>query len=79
MTALEFLSKLLVEEFNVEPSEIVPEATPAGLGLDSLSTAEFVRELEDEFGIKFSAEQAVFNSLGEAAAIAEELIRTSQG
>ena len=78
MTALEFLSKLLVEEFNVEPSEVVPEATPEGLGLDSLSTVELVRELEDQFRIELSAEDARFSTLGEAAAIADQLIRARQ-
>ncbi len=79
MSALEFLSKLLVEEFNVDPNEVVPEATPEGLGLDSLSTVELVRELEDEFRIKLTAEQAGFSTLGEAAAIADELIRAAEG
>ena len=95
MTALEFLSNLLVEEFNVDPSEVVPEATLTGLGLDSLSTVELVRELEDEFRIKLSSsthptsrvqlriklssEQADFSTLGEAAAIADGLIQARHG
>jgi acyl carrier protein len=54
--------------------ELMPEASPTGLGLDSLSTMEMVRELEDEFGIKFSTKQFNFTTLGEAAALADELI-----
>lgn len=78
MSALDFLSKLLVDEFNVDPNEVVPDATPKGLGLDSLSTVELLRELEDEFRIKLSAEQVRFSTLGEAVAIPDELIRASQ-
>ncbi len=76
---MEFLSNLLVEEFDVDPSEVVPEATLEGLGLDSLSAVEVVRGLEEEFRIKLSADQAGFATLGEAAAIADELIRASHG
>lgn len=74
MKSYDFLVKLLVEEFGVTPGELVPDATPAGLGLDSLSTIEMVRELEEEFDIKFSTEQVDFSTLGEAAALADELI-----
>ena len=41
----------------------MPEASPTGLVLDSLSTMEMVRELEDEFGIKFSTKQVNFTTL----------------
>ena len=74
LKSYDFLVKLLVEEFGVNAGELVPDASPAGLGLDSLSTMEMVRELEDEFGIKFSTEQVNFSTLGEAAALADELI-----
>lgn len=74
LKSYDFLVKLLVEEFGVDASELVPDASPAGLGLDSLSTMEMVRELEEEFGIKFSTEQVNFSTLGEASALADELI-----
>ena len=74
LTSFDFLFTLLVEEFGVSAGELVPEASPEGLGLDSLSTMEMVRELEDEFGIKFSTEQVNLSTLGEAAALADELI-----
>ena len=76
MKSYDFLVKLLVEEFGVNAGELVPEASPEGLGLDSLSTMEMVRELEDEFDIKFSTEQVNFSTLGEAAALADELIES---
>ena len=74
LKSYDFLVRLLVEEFGVNAGELVPDASPSGLGMDSLSTMEMVRELEDEFGIKFSAEQVNFATLGEAAALADELI-----
>lgn len=74
MKPYDFLVKLLVEEFGVNVGELVPDASPSGLGLDSLSTMEMVRELEDEFDIKFSVEQVNFSTLAEAAALADELV-----
>jgi acyl carrier protein len=74
LQSYDFIVKLLVEEFGVNPEELVPDATPSGLGLDSLSTIEMVRELEEEFRIKFSDEQVNFRTLGEAAAMADDLI-----
>ncbi len=58
----------------MDAGELVPDASPAGLGLDSLSTMEMVRDLEDEYSIKFSTAQVNFSTLGEAAALADELI-----
>lgn len=74
MSSYEFLCHLLVTEFGARPAEITPESTPASVGLDSLSTAELIRELEEEFGIEISNEQADFATLGEAAAIVDALI-----
>lgn len=74
MSSLDFLSKLLVEEFGVSAGEIHPDATVEDLGLDSLSTAELIKELEVEYGIEISADQAMFETLGEAASIVDELV-----
>ena len=77
MSPYEFLCHLLVTEFGARGSEITPESTPASVGLDSLSTAELIRELEEEYGIEISNDQANFETLGEAAAIVDSLIKTS--
>jgi acyl carrier protein len=74
VSSFDFLSTLLVDEFGVSSDEIRPDATVADLGLDSLSTAELVEELEQEYKIELSSEQAMFDTLGEAAAIVDELI-----
>ncbi len=74
LSSYAFLSQLLVEEFGVDPSEVTPDATPVLLGLDSLSTVEMIHELEDKFRVKITDEQANFETLGEAAAIVDELI-----
>ena len=75
MDAYVFLTEILNEEFGVPLGMIEPTATPAELGLDSLSMMEIVTELEERFEIKFSVDQLGFKTLGEAATLAEELIR----
>jgi len=75
LSPYEFLCHLLVTEFGARPDEITPESTPASVGLDSLSTAELIRELEEEYGIVISNEQANFETLGEAAGIVDSLIQ----
>jgi acyl carrier protein len=74
LSSYDFLCHLLAVEFGVRPEEITPESTPASVGLDSLSTAELIRELEEEYGIVISDEEANFETLGEAAAIVDALI-----
>jgi acyl carrier protein len=78
MSSYEFLSQLLVAEFGVRPGDISPSSTPTSLGLDSLSMAELIREIEEEYGIEVSAEQARFETLGEAAALVDDLIGGAQ-
>jgi acyl carrier protein len=78
LSSYEFLGRLLVAEFGVRRDEITPESTPASLGLDSLSMAELVGELEEEFGIAISAKQANFKTLGEASALMDALIEAGR-
>lgn len=74
MSSHAFLSKTLVEEFGVPSDEIRPEATMVDLGLDSLSAAELIEELEREFEIEITGDQAMFNTLAEAVVIVDDLI-----
>ena len=74
MSSYPFLSRILVTEFGVRPEDISPDTTLVSLGLDSLSMAELIREVEEEFGIEISNEQATFSTLREASALVDSLI-----
>jgi acyl carrier protein len=78
LSPYEFLSQLLVDEFGVQADRIHPEATLDSLGLDSLSAAELVGEIEWKYGIVLSTEQAKFRTLGDAVAIVEALVQERQ-
>jgi acyl carrier protein len=75
VSSYQFLSRILVEKYNVKADAVRPEATLQALGLDSLSLAELLFDLEDEFGIEVPEERADLSTLGEAAALVDELIQ----
>ena len=75
MSSYKFLSEILVEKYNVQAPAVRPEATLAELGLDSLSLAELLFDLEDKFDIEVPEDRASLSTLGEAAALVDELIR----
>lgn len=56
---LERVTKIIVDRLGVEESEIKPEASfKDDLGADSLDVVELVMELEDEFDLEISDEDA---------------------
>lgn len=75
MSPYEFIRQLLVKEFAVPADRITLEATLDSLGLDSLALAELVLELETEYDIVLSEDQAKFRTLGEAAELVDALVR----
>lgn len=79
MGSYDFLRDILVSEFGVRAEAISPDANLESLGMDSLSMAELIREVEDEYGIVLSQEDAVFSTLGEAAAIVDALVNGNGG
>lgn len=75
MSSYQFLSGILVDKYAVQPEAVRPEATLTELGLDSLSLAELLFDLEDEYGIEVPEDRAQLRTLGEAAALVDELVR----
>ncbi|EZH67213.1 acyl carrier protein [Bacillaceae bacterium JMAK1] len=56
---LERVTKIIVDRLSVEESEVKMESTfKEDLGADSLDVVELVMELEDEFDLEISDEEA---------------------
>lgn len=79
MGSYDFLRETLISEFGVREQAISPDASLESLGMDSLSMAELIREVEEEYGIALEREHAVFSTLGEAATIVDALVNESEG
>lgn len=59
MTVLDRVTKVIVDRLNVEEEKVKPEASfRDDLGADSLDVVELVMELEDEFDMEISDEDA---------------------
>lgn len=65
----EKVKKIVVEQLEVDPGEVTPEANFASdLGADSLDTVELVMALEEEFDIEIPDEVAEqIDTVGKAA------------
>lgn len=56
---LERVTKIVIDRLGVEESQVKPEASfKDDLGADSLDVVELVMELEDEFDMEISDEEA---------------------
>lgn len=66
--------ELLVEKYGVDASKVSADATLADLGLDSLSVAELVFDIEDLFSIQIETEDAEFKTFGDAVALVDRYL-----
>ena len=61
--------ELLVEKYGVERDQVSPDAVMLDMGLDSLSVAELVFDIEDLFDIVLMEEDVDFSTFGGAVAL----------
>jgi len=58
-TVRDQIAEILIEELEVEPSQIVPEAgLESDLGADSLQRVEILMKLEERFGLALADQEA---------------------
>jgi acyl carrier protein len=66
MTTYERLTKILIEQYKIDPERLSPEEPLAALGLDSLGMVELLFMIEDEFAVKLPHDVEPFPTLASA-------------
>lgn len=79
MSSLADITEILLAKYDVKPEAIKPEATLTEIGLDSLSIAELMFDVADKYEIDVPDDRADFNTLGEAVALVDALIKEQKG
>lgn len=69
MTTQEQLADLLVSKYGVDRATLVPDASMTDIGLDSLSLAELMFDIEDAFGITLKQEGTALRTFADAVAL----------
>ena len=59
------------KQLELDPSEITPDSTFEGLGIDSLDIVEMIMDLESELGIELEMEDQKITTFGELAQFIE--------
>jgi acyl carrier protein len=75
MESLGLIREFLHERLGVAPEQVVPEASLAALGVDSLMMLELMFEFEDRFGITLSKNLKSPKTIGEMTALMDRLRR----
>jgi len=70
--------ELLVDKYGVEKDRISPDASMADLGLDSLSVAELVFDIEDLFDIRLQEDDSEFGTFAQAVALVDRYLEGSE-
>lgn len=57
MSTFDTIREMIVEQFQLDPALVTPEATLESLKIDSLATVEFMFLLEDKYKFEATSEQ----------------------
>ena len=73
-TTLEIVQRVMVEELDLDISDLQPDRPLEQLGVDSLSIIEVMFKLEDEFDIRMGDERVPISTVREIADVVDRLI-----
>lgn len=74
MDIVERLKEILVKDYKLPAEKLVPEARLDELGVDSLGVMELVFKIEDEFDVRFPAEQVELVTIGDVLAYVQSVL-----
>lgn len=79
MSSLQTIQRMMVEQFDLKPEDLSPDAQLESLGLDSLSVIEFMFNLEDELKIKLPDERVEIKTIGDVVNLLDKIIAEQKG
>jgi len=79
VSAYAYLTEVLADKYDVAPDAIRAGASMKDLGLDSLMVVDFLFEVEDHYDIEVPEDRVDFATLGDAAALIDELVAAKGG
>jgi acyl carrier protein len=72
------IQSMLSSEYDIPMDKLGPEQALAELGIDSLTTIEFMFKLEDEFSISLAEERGALSTVRDIAVLVDA-VRNKQG
>lgn len=71
MTTLSIVRAFLKERLDIDPERVIPAASLADLGVDSLMLLELLFEFEERLGVDLAKDMATPKTVGELLKIVE--------
>ena len=72
---LKRIQTMLGQQYQLAPERLGPDQPLADLGIDSLTTIEFMFTLEDEFSIRLSDEKAAIETVNDIAKLVDAMLQ----
>ena len=79
MSTLDTVREMLVDQFQLDPAIVTPEAGLEELKIDSLSAIEFMFLLEEKFNVNTPMERVDVKTVGDIAKEIDRLIVAQHG
>ncbi len=72
---LKRIQVMLADQYQLAPERLGPDQLLADLGIDSLSTIEFMFTLEDEFSIRLADERGALVTVNDIAVLVDAVLQ----
>lgn len=79
MSTLDTIREMMVDQFQLDPVRVTPEATLEDLNIDSLSAVEFMFLLEEKFNVTVPTERVEMRTVQDIGNEIDRLIAAQRG
>jgi acyl carrier protein len=79
MATLDTIREMMVDQFQLDPAKVTPDATLEDLSIDSLSAVEFMFLLEEKFNVTAPMERVELRTVQDVGNEIDRLIAAQHG